>query len=569
MSLPIAPKPSPRRFHQAQWDEPIVFELDAPGERGIAITPIEPAVRDAVGDVLAGLPDGIRRAEPPRLPEIGQMRVLKHYLRLSQQTLGSDLNVDIGQGTCTIKYSPKINDQLIEVPQLRELHPAQDPAAVQGVMELIWRLEQLMAEISGMDTVSLASPGGSAGIWTNIAMIRAYHASRGEADQRDEVITTIFSHPSNAAAAKVAGYKVITVYPDADGYPDLAAMKAALSERTAAIMVTNPEDTGIYNPAITEWVDAAHAVGALASYDQANASGILGVTRARDAGFDACQFNLHKTFSAPHGCGGPGAAANAVSAALAPFLPGPRIERVGDEFVVNPGHELSIGHVAPAFGVVLHVVRAYAWIMALGAEGLAEASRIAVLNNNYLMSRVTSIPGASAPYATGRRRIEQVRYSWQELFEETGITSEEIGIRMADFGFHYWTSHHPYLVPQPFTLEPTECYSRAEIDEYVAALTEVAREARETPDVVRTAPHRQTVHHTHHDSLDDPEKWAVSWRSYLRKYPEAARRVSVGQTVDSTQTADAPRVTGDAPRATSDAPRAAGDAQRTVGVAGA
>ncbi|MGN6204545.1 aminomethyl-transferring glycine dehydrogenase subunit GcvPB [Humibacter sp.] len=524
MSLPVAPKTSPRRFHQARWDEPIVFELSTPGERGIAVTPVEQVVRDTVGDVMGELPAELRRAERPRLPEISQMRVLKHYLRLSQENLGSDLNVDIGQGTCTIKYSPKINDQLIEVPQLRALHPAQNPADTQGALELIWRLERLMAEISGMDAVSLASPGGSAGIWTNIAMIRAYHASRGEADQRDEVITTIFSHPSNAAAAKVAGYKVITIYPDSDGYPDLAAMKAALSERTAAIMVTNPEDTGIYNPAIKEWVDAAHSVGALASYDQANAAGILGITRARDAGFDVCQFNLHKTFSAPHGCGGPGAAANAVSAALAPFLPGPRVERIGDEFVVRDGADLSIGHVAPAFGVILHVVRAYAWIMALGGDGLLEASQIAVLNNNYLMHRVTSIPGASAPYATGRRRIEQVRYSWQELFEATGITSEQIGIRMADFGFHYWTSHHPYVVPQPFTLEPTECYSKAEIDEYVAALGEVAREARETPEVVRTAPHRQTVHHTHHDSLDDPEKWAITWRAYLRKYPEVAAR---------------------------------------------
>jgi glycine dehydrogenase subunit 2 len=146
------------------------------------------------------------------------------------------------------------------------------------------------------------------------------------------------------------------------------------------------------------------------------------------------------------------------------------------------------------------------------------ASQIAVLNNNYLLARVLEIPGASAPYATGRRRIEQVRYSWQELFEETGITSEEIGIRMADYGFHYWTSHHPYVVPQPFTLEPTECYSKAEIDEYVAALAQVAREARETPELVRTAPHNQTVHHTHHDDLDDPERWAITWRAYRRKY---------------------------------------------------
>lgn len=530
MSLPLAPKPAIRRFHQARWDEPVIFELSTPGERGLLVPAVEPGVRDAVGDVLAELPAGLRRATPPALPEMAQMRVLKHYLRLSQENLGADLNVDIGQGTCTMKYSPKINDQLVATPQLTAMHPLQDPADAQGVLEIVWRLERMLAEISGMDEVSLQTQGGSAAIWANIAMIRAYHEANGEGEQRREVITTIFSHPSNAAAAKAAGYEVITVHPDADGYPDLAALKAALSPRTAAIMVTNPEDTGIYNPAITEWVDAAHAVGALASYDQANANGILGITRARDAGFDVCHFNLHKTFSTPHGCGGPGSGANAVSAALAPFLPGPRIVRVGEgddaRFEVRDAGPQSIGTVAPFFGVVPNLVRAYAWIMALGADGLLAAAETAVLNNNYLLAKVLEIPGASAPYASGRRRIEQVRYSWQELYEETGISSEEIGVRMADFGMHYWTSHHPYVVPQPFTLEPTESYSKSELDEYVAALAEVAREARETPEVVRTAPHRQSVHHTHHDDLDDPERWAVTWRAYLRKYPEVAARLA-------------------------------------------
>ena len=526
MSLPVAPKPALRRFHQARWDEPIIFELSTPGERGVLVTEVEAGVRDAVGDVAASLPEGLRREAPPALPEMGQMRVLKHYLRLSQENLGADLNVDIGQGTCTMKYAPKVNDQLINTPALTALHPLQNPDDAQGALEIVWNTERMLAEISGMDEVSLHTQGGSAAIWSNIAMIRAYHEANGEGEQRREVITTIFSHPSNAAAAKAAGYDVVTLYPDADGYPDLEALKRALSPRTAAIMVTNPEDTGIYNPAIRQWVDAAHAVGALASYDQANANGILGITRARDAGFDVCHFNLHKTFGTPHGSGGPGAGANAVSAELAPFLPGPRVGREGDRFVVREAGVQSIGAVAPFFGVIPNIVRAYAWMMALGAEGLRAVAEIAVLNNNYLMKKVLEISGASAPYATGRRRIEQVRYSWQELFEETGITSEEIGVRASDFGMHYWTSHHPYIVPQPFTLEPTESYSKAELDEYAAVLAELAREAREEPETVRTAPQRQTVHHTHHDDLDDPDRWAITWRAYQRKYPStgAGRR---------------------------------------------
>lgn len=519
MSLPVAPKPALRRFHQARWDEPIIFELSTEGERGVLVSAIESEVVDTVGPVSALVPTDLARKQPLRLPEMAQMRVLKHYLRLSQENLGADLNVDIGQGTCTMKYSPKVNERIVATPKLQALHPMQSDDDTQGVLEIIWRLQEMMKTISGMDAVSLQTQGGSASIWMNIAIIRAYHESKGEGEQRREVITTIFSHPSNAAAAKAAGYDVITIYPDEDGYPDKATFQAALSERTAAIMITNPEDTGIFNPAVREWVDAAHGVGALASYDQANANGILGVTRAHDAGFDVCHFNLHKTFSTPHGSGGPGGGVNAVSAQLAEFLPGPRVVLQGERYVTASAGPRSIGPVAPFYGVVPNIVRAYSWIMALGAAGLRTVSEIAVLNNNYLLRRVQGIPGASAPYAKGRHRIEQVRYSWQELFEETGVSSEEIGVRLSDHGMHYWTSHHPFIVPQPFTLEPTESYSKSEIDEYVNALSSVATEARTDADRVRNAPYNQTVHHTHHDDLDDPERWAITWRAYQRKYP--------------------------------------------------
>ncbi|MGA7204354.1 MAG: aminomethyl-transferring glycine dehydrogenase subunit GcvPB [Specibacter sp.] len=517
MALPVAPKPALRRFHQASWDEPIIFELTTPGERGILVQQPEPAAVEALAlreQRLAPL----RRAKAPALPELAQMRVVRHYLRLSQENLGADFNIDIGQGTCTMKYSPKVNETIIRTPKLMDVHPLQDEASIQGVLEIFWRTEQLLAEISGMSRVSLQTQGGSAAIWANIAMIRAYHESNGDGGVRDEVITTIFSHPSNAACAKAAGYKVITLMPDTDGYPDIDALRAAVSPRTAALMITNPEDTGIYNAKIREFVDIVHEVGALAAYDQANANGILGITRASDAGFDLCHFNLHKTFSTPHASGGPGAGASCVSAKLVPFLPGPTIDKVGETFVINRDHPQSVGTVAPFYGVAPNVVRAYAWIMALGADGLRQAAEIAVLNNNYLLAKVLEIPGASAPYAEGKRRIEQVRYSWQELFEDTGISSEEIGIRMSDFGMHYWTSHHPYLVPQPFTLEPTESYSKSEIDEYVAVLAHVANEARTNPEIVRTAPHNQTVHHIHHDDLDDPARWAITWRAYQKKH---------------------------------------------------
>lgn len=514
---PIAPKPMPRRFHQARWDEPIIFELSQPGARGVLVPPVEPEIEQEVGAVSQQLPPTLRREKPPALPELSQIHVLRHYARLSQENLGVDLNIDIGQGTCTMKYSPKVNDQLARSPKLADLHPLQDESTVQGILEIMWRLEQFLKEISGMDRFSLQPGAGSAAIYANVAMVRAYHAARGEAEQRDEVITTIFSHPSNAACAKTAGYRVITIYPDEDGYPDLAALKAAVSERTAALFITNPEDTGIFNPRIEEFVRAVHQVGGLCAYDQANANGILGITRAREAGFDLCHFNLHKTFSTPHGCGGPAAGACGVTQELAPFLPRPTVEFDGERYYLDFDRPQSIGKIRPWYGVAQNLLRAYAWIMSLGAEGLREVAEIAVLNNNYLLQRVLEIRGVRAPYARGKRRIEQVRYSWEQLAAETGVHSEEIGYRAADFGTHYWTSHHPYIVPEPMTLEPTESYSKADLDEYVAILRQISEEAYTNPDLIHTAPHNSTGHRVHHEAFDDPDEWAVTWRAYRRK----------------------------------------------------
>jgi len=512
-----------RRFHQARWDEPVIFELSCEGQRGILVPEVEDEIRREVGDALTTLPEAMRRKQPPALPELSQPQVLRHYLRLSQENLGADLNVEVGQGTCTMKYNPKINEQLANSPKLADLHPLQDTETVQGILEIMYRFEQMLKEISGMDRFTFQPGAGSAAIYANASMIRAYHEARGEAGQRDEVITTIFSHPSNAACAQTAGYKVITLYPDADGYPDLDALKAAVSERTAALLITNPEDTGIFNSKIEEFVQVVHGAGGLCAYDQANANGILGITRARDAGFDLCHFNLHKTFSSPHGCGGPGGGASGVTAELARFLPVPVVDFDGEKYYLDYDRPDSVGKLRPFYGYAPVVLRAYAWVMSLGAEGLREVAEIAVLNNNYVLKKMLEIPGVSAPYAQGKRRIEQVRYSWEELVQETGVRSEELGIRAADFGVHYWTSHHPFVVPEPCTLEPTESLSRDDLDEYVAIMAHVAHEARTNPELVKTAPHNSTVHAIDdHSALDDPSQWAPTWRAYRRKVCQAA-----------------------------------------------
>jgi glycine dehydrogenase subunit 2 len=470
-----------------------------------------------VGDVLSGLPDGMRRKTPPKLPEIAQPQVLRHYDRLSQENLGTDLNIDVGQGTCTMKYSPKVNDQMARNTKISELHPLQDERTVQGILEIMYRFEQILKEISGMDRFTLQPGAGSAAIYTNAAIIRAYHASLSQSEQKDEIITTIFSHPSDAACAKTAGFKVITLYPDEDGYPDLEGLKTVVSERTAGLMITNPEDTGIFNPKIDQFVNAVHQVGGLCSYDQANANGILGITRAREAGFDLCHFNLHKTFSSPHGCGGPGAGVTGVTRELVRFLPVPLVDFDGTKYFLDYDLPESIGKIRPFYGVAQVILRAYAWVRSLGADGLREAAEIAVLNNNYLLSKMLKIRGVSAPYARGKHRIEQVRYSWETLTRETGVHSEQIGLRAADFGVHYWTSHHPFIVAEPCTLEPTESYSREELDEYLAILSHVAHEAYTDPGLVNSAPHNSTIHSIDPTPLDDPSLWATTWRAYQRK----------------------------------------------------
>ena len=508
-----------RAFHQAKWDEEVIFELNAPGERGILVPPAEKAVSDAVGDGISAVPEALRRKTPPALPEISQMRVLKHYLRLSQENLGADLNVDIGQGTCTVKYSPKVNDILAASSKAAELHPLQDESTVQGALEIFHGLDLFFREISGLDRFSFQPASGAAAILAMVSIIQAWHESRGEGGTRDEIITTIFSHPSDAAAAAVKGYKVITIHQTEDGLPDLEALKKAVSGRTAGVLITNPEDTGIFNPKIDEITALVRQAGGLCGYDQANANGILGVTRAREAGFDMCFFNLHKTFGTPHGCGGPACGALGVTARLADFLPVPVVDRTADgRYVLRYDLARSIGKVRSFHGVFPAVLKAYAWVMSLGEKGLREVANVAVLNNNYILSKVKKIRGASAPFAPGRHRIEQVRYSWAKLHADTGVTTEDVTLRMADFGFHLWSSHHPFIVPEPFTIEPTESYSKAEIDEYLAALEKISEEAYADPAKVKGAPYNSVVHRIDPGWFDDPTQWAITWRAYLKKH---------------------------------------------------
>lgn len=507
------------RFHQASWNEPIIYELSVKGERGVLPPQLSPEEAALAGDGLSHLPQCMRRAEAPDLPEIGQPQLARHFNHLAQENLGVDSNIDIGQGTCTMKYSPKVNDRLAGCPKVADMHPLQPDGTAQGILEVIYRLGELLKEISGLDCSSIQPGGGTQGILAMASMVRAYWEAKGEPD-RDTVITTFFSHPSDAACPIVKGYKVIVLPPDREGLPDIEAYKAALkSGKVAAIFMTNPEDTGIFNRRIAEFTRLAHEDGVLCCYDQANANGLLGITRTVEAGFDMSFFNLHKTFSSPHGCGGPAVGMLTCRKELRGYMPVPLVEydeKKGYFLDFNLPH--SCGKVKSFWGVAPVAVRAYAWIMSLGAEGLREVSRVAILNNNYCMKKILAIKGASMCFPDHAPRIEQVRYSWEKLKADTGFGTADFSRRIPDYGTHYWSSHEPWIIPEPFTIEPSESYSKRDLDTYCEILASIAGECYEQPDVIRSAPLNSTVHHISHDYFDDPEKWVLSWRNYRQKY---------------------------------------------------
>ena len=355
-----------RNFHEAQWDEDLIFEQSVPGSRSLLVPDVSKEAGAVTGALPGLMPAGLKRKEKPALPELAQPQVLRHYLRLSQETIGQDINIDIGLGTCTMKYSPKINEQFVRSPKFTEMHPYQDDDTAQGILKIIYDFEQIMKEISGLDAVSFQPGGGGQGIYANAAVLKKYFEDRGEAEQRTQIITTILSHPLDSAAPAMKGFEVISLFPDENGYPSLENLKAVVSEKTAGIFITNPEDTGVFNPIIREFVDVVHQAGGLCVCDMADYNGLFGLVRAKELGADMCHFNLHKAFSSPHACMGPGCGAQCVSAELEKYLPRPRVRFDGKRYYTDYDGPASVGKIRQFHGTLSAVIRAYAWVMSLG-----------------------------------------------------------------------------------------------------------------------------------------------------------------------------------------------------------
>jgi glycine dehydrogenase subunit 2 len=462
--------------------QPTLNELSRPG-RATTKVPHPPA------DALDRLPAQHRRANPVGLPELNEPEVIRHFVNLSQL----NYSVDTGfypLGSCTMKYNPKINEWAARLPGFAALHPLAPDAIAQGTLELLWELEQWLIEISGMKAVTLQPAAGAQGELTGILMIRAYHLSRGDTD-RVEVIVPDSSHGTNPATASMAGFKTVTVRSTAEGQIDLDALRTALSPRTAAVMLTNPSTLGLFEQRIEEVLDAVHAAGALAYMDGANMNAILGKFKPGRAGFDVMHFNTHKTFSTPHGGGGPGAGPVAVNDKLVPFLPWPRVIRDGDSFRLERAAErpTSIGRVRSYIGSVGVLVRAYSYLLAHGGAGLVEVSEDAVLNANYLRSRLADT--FDMPFAQVSKH--EFVASATTIKKRTGVRMLDIAKRLIDYGFHPPTIYFPLTVDECMLVEPTETESVETLDAFADALIAIVDEADHDPQVLHDAPYDSPV----------------------------------------------------------------------------
>jgi glycine dehydrogenase subunit 2 len=463
-------------------DQALIFELSTPGRIGYSLPEMDVPELDL--DSL--LPEGFLRSEEPELPEVSELDIMRHYTALSRRNHGVDSGF-YPLGSCTMKYNPKINENVARFNGFAHVHPLQDESSVQGALELLYDLQQHLIEITGMDEVTLQPAAGAHGEWTGLMMIRAYHEANGDL-KRTKVIVPDSAHGTNPASATVAGLETITVKSNEKGLVDLDDLRRVVGEDTAALMLTNPNTLGLFEENIVEMAEIVHAAGGKLYYDGANLNAVLSKARPGDMGFDVVHLNLHKTFTGPHGGGGPGSGPVGVKADLIPFLPKPVITKRGEEYVFDYDRPQSIGRVKPYYGNFGINVRAYTYIRSMGPDGLKAVTEYAVLNANYMMRRLAEF--YDLPFdkhckhefvLSGRRQ------------KKLGVRTLDIAKRLLDFGYHPPTIYFPLNVEECIMIEPTETESKETLDSFVDIMIQIAKEAEENPEIVQEAPHTTVV----------------------------------------------------------------------------
>jgi glycine dehydrogenase subunit 2 len=454
--------------------QPPIFELSSPGKIGVNLPQLDVPEAELPQELL-------RSDDLAQMPELTEPEVIRHYTRISQRNMCIDTTF-YPLGSCTMKWNPKLHEEVARLPGFAGAHPLQGDALSQGALQLMYELQEHLAEISGFDAVSLQPAAGAQGELTGILVFRAYHLDRGDTD-RTEILVPDSAHGTNPATAAIAGFTVVEVKSDARGNVDLADLAAKLSPRTAGLMLTNPNTIGLFEENVQEVARLVHAAGGLMYGDGANFNAILGIVKPGAVGFDFMHYNLHKTFTTPHGGGGPGSGAVGCTAALAPFLPGPRARKSdagGYEFYAP---EKSIGRMKVFHGNFGMLVRAWTYIRTLGAEGLREVSETAVLNANYVQARLQDV----YPPAVRRTCMHETVLKGQ-IAGAQGVRTLDIAKRLIDYGFHPPTVYFPLIVPEALMIEPTESESKRTLDQFVDAMLAIAAEARESPEVLHQAP---------------------------------------------------------------------------------
>ena len=490
----------PVSFTQAADDELTIFERSVPGRRAFVAPPSGVPERP-LDELLA--PE-LRRTEGPRLPEVSEPEIVRHFNRLSKRNFDLDTGF-YPLGSCTMKHNPKLHERVASLPGHAKLHPLQEVDAAQGALELMWRLQHALGEIAGLPHVSLQPSAGSHGELAGVLLTRAYHEDRGE--RRTKVLTPDAAHGTNPATVTMAGYEVVKVGTDARGNVDLDDLRAKATDDVACLMLTNPSTLGLFEEGIEEIGRIVHGVGATLYYDGANLNAIMGITRPGDMGFDIVHFNLHKSFTQPHGGGGPGAGPIAVSDRIEPFLPRPQVVRrsagatgngahggAGDRYELDYDRPKSIGRLRGFQGNYGVFVRSYAYIRSLGAPGLREASEVAVLNANYLLARLRQEGVLEyLPVAYERAAMHEFVLSGAPMKRELQIRTLDLAKRLLDHGVHPPTVYFPLIVEEALLIEPTETETRETLDRFAATLAEVLREAKADPEIARHAPYTTPV----------------------------------------------------------------------------
>jgi glycine dehydrogenase subunit 2 len=501
MTPPSAPTTPASSAIAAADDQLTIYERSQPGRRAFVAPELDVPERPL--DEL--LPARLRRTTPAQLPEVSEPELIRHYHRLSKRNFDLDTGF-YPLGSCTMKHNPKLHERVAALPGNARLHPLQDERRAQGALELMWNLQEALGEIAGLPHVSLQPSAGSHGELAGVLLTRAYHEDRGE--HRTKVLTPDTAHGTNPATVTMAGYDVVKVGTNADGGVDVDDLRAKADEQVACLMLTNPSTLGLFDPNIAEIAEIVHGVGATLYYDGANLNAIMGITRPGDMGFDIVHFNLHKSFTQPHGGGGPGAGPIAVSERIEPYLPRPQVVRrdgappasdsepvvEGFAFALDEDRPKSIGKLRGFQGNYGVFVRSYAYIRSLGAEGLREASEVAVLNANYLLALLKREGVAEyLPVAYDRLCMHEFVLSGAPMKRELGIRTLDLAKRLLDFGVHPPTVYFPLLVDEALLIEPTETETKETLDRFAEIVAEILREAAHDPEIAKNAPYSTPV----------------------------------------------------------------------------